>query len=62
MTARLLITNVHLLDPEAGTLSDASRVEIADGRIAAADAGRPLADIGVLTGPQRHLKQVIKAG
>ena len=31
----LLITQAHLLDPVAGGLSDASWLEVADGRIAA---------------------------
>jgi imidazolonepropionase-like amidohydrolase len=35
----LLITNAHLLDPVAGELSDASWLEAADGRIAAAGTG-----------------------
>jgi imidazolonepropionase-like amidohydrolase len=41
VTARLLITNVHLLEPEAGALTGESWVEIADGRIAATGTGRP---------------------
>jgi len=35
----LLITQAHLLDPVAGELSDASWLEVADGRIAAMGTG-----------------------
>jgi imidazolonepropionase-like amidohydrolase len=35
----LLITNAHLLDADAGELSDSSWVEVADGRIAATGTG-----------------------
>ena len=35
----LLITQAHLLDPVAGELSDASWLEVADGRIAATGTG-----------------------
>jgi imidazolonepropionase-like amidohydrolase len=35
----LLITNAHMLDPASGDLSDASWVEVADGRIAASGSG-----------------------
>ncbi len=40
MTARLLIVNAHLLEPDVGALTDASWIEIADGRIAAHGPGK----------------------
>ncbi|MFJ6887975.1 amidohydrolase family protein [Streptomyces californicus] len=40
-TGRLLITGARLLHPEQGELTDASWLEIADGRIAATGTGRP---------------------
>jgi imidazolonepropionase-like amidohydrolase len=39
LMSSLLITNTHLLDPEAGELSDASWLEVADGRVAASGTG-----------------------
>ncbi len=41
MSSPLLITHAHLLDPAAGTLSDASWLEIAGGRITATGTGTP---------------------
>ncbi|WP_411576669.1 metal-dependent hydrolase family protein [Streptomyces mutabilis] len=38
---RLLITGARLLHPEQGELTDASWIEVADGRIAATGTGRP---------------------
>ncbi|MFC8517745.1 amidohydrolase family protein [Streptomyces sp. NPDC057257] len=49
--ARLLITNARLLHPESGELTDASWLEVADGRIAGHGTGRPPAvpeDVRVL--------------
>lgn len=48
---RLLLTDAHVLDAEAGTLSDASWIEVADGRVAEVGTGRPPAapdDVPVL--------------
>lgn len=41
MTARVLITNVRLLEPEAAELTGPSFIELADGRIAATGPGQP---------------------
>ncbi|MFE2853885.1 amidohydrolase family protein [Streptomyces lavendulae] len=49
--SRLLITDAHLLHPEAGTRTDLAWIEVADGRIAATGSGRPPAvgqDVRVL--------------
>ncbi|MDH6543736.1 amidohydrolase family protein [Streptomyces sp. SPB4] len=49
--SRLLITDAHLLHPEAGTRTDLAWIEVADGRIAATGTGRPPAvgqDVRVL--------------
>jgi hypothetical protein len=37
---RLLITEAHVLDPEAGALSDTAWIEIADGTIKEVNTGR----------------------
>lgn len=37
----LMLTDAHVLDPEAGTLSDTSWIEVTDGRIAEVGTGRP---------------------
>jgi imidazolonepropionase-like amidohydrolase len=41
MSAPLLITGAHLLDPTVGTLSDVSWLEVVDGRISATSTGSP---------------------
>jgi imidazolonepropionase-like amidohydrolase len=41
LTARVLITNVRLLEPEAAGLTSPSFIELADGRIAATGPGQP---------------------